>query len=114
MGNGLKRYDLFLGYNKNQDLQADMNESLKGEYVLYSDIEPLIEAIKTYAKKENWTFSRTSEERGYPVRIYKEELNIEDLEVLEWEDSFGAKVPVEYSGKTAREALAKLGIKNEN
>lgn len=96
---GLKRYDLYFdGYKA--EMQEQDHDS-HGEYVKYSDIEPLIEAVKFYANEENWR-----SDGGLDFHQHVREKIKND----KWYPNNDEQHP--YSeirgGKTAREALKKV------
>lgn len=88
----LKRYELDSDYIQGI---CDMEENQNGEFVKFSDIEPLIEVLKFYSESSNWISGGKNKEFHNSILMC-------DLEPFGNAEFF--------AGKNAREALKKVGI----
>lgn len=105
---GLKRYKLDV-YSSNRsgefETYADMNQSEHGEYVKFSDVEHLIEALKFYADKNNWRdlWKDGGKESDSFKYFYRLGTSTDDMYNLSKDGDYHYCM-----GKRAKEALSKL------
>lgn len=99
----LKRYQVDFFY-RNGEADYHMKQVDFGPYVLYSDVVPLIEALKFYADSDHWNHI-SPVEATYSV-IDKKDLGIGDFPLNEITDD------ERVGGLLARQALASVGVES--
>ena len=96
----IKRYECTTQRGSHDDVdEAVMEANTEGDYVKYEDVKVLIEALKYYADKNQYSTDYASSENGFIRRC----ILYGDIEEINQSHGVG--------GRRAREALTKLGIK---
>ncbi|KHD88869.1 MAG: hypothetical protein OM95_07065 [Bdellovibrio sp. ArHS] len=102
----LNRYDLTVYEVPFEGCQGDMAPSVDGKYVLFSDILPLIEALKFYGSVDTW-ISKEFDEKNNLIGWTQKKPN--DVSIFPY--SIGnSNGNFHCLGRKAREVLKKIGV----